>query len=318
MNGLKNKILNVDFVEYFSSFNIMILLETWVESKDKKEYYDIFCDYDLHWEWAKRNSIFGRAKGGILLGIKKGIKENVKLESESPFFDILLKTSLESVRIIPVYLSTSNWNDGLSKLKEYIERSYSSKIILVGDFNGRTGVEQVIDQDVVNGMVGLELCRKSNDRATNANGKQLGEFFNQMSFIILNGRFIGDYEGKFTFDGVMGKSVIDYGVATKPAIPLIKYFEIGNTVYSDHEPILMSIELKQQTGEAIKLLPKVKYLRSKQNQYNEDLSASIEKWSIEEVENVSSAQLVSEISRIGQKYMNAPQFKNNKKWYDKE
>lgn len=149
------------------------MLETWVESKDKNEYFKFFNEYGLHWEFAIRDNLFGRAKGGILVGIRKSIKDNVLVKNEVPFFDILIQTKFESVRLIPAYLSFSNWMANFNELQNYIEGKYSERIILVGDLNGRIGIMQDIDNDMVKGIEGLGKYRNSEDHVSNANGNKL-------------------------------------------------------------------------------------------------------------------------------------------------
>lgn len=83
---------------------------------------------------------------------------------------------------------------------------------------------QEIDDDIVEG---IEWLKRYRDLVSNANGTRLIEFFNEMS------RFSGDYEGKKTFDGVMGKSII---VTIIIIIDCIKEFEV-NSKYCNPEII---------------------------------------------------------------------------------
>jgi len=56
-------------------------------------------------------------------------------------------------------------------------------------------------------------CRKKKlDKVKNSQGEQLIELIRDKGWGILNGNKEGDEEEQWTFEGVMGSSVIDYAI----------------------------------------------------------------------------------------------------------
>jgi hypothetical protein len=59
---------------------------------------------------------------------------------------------------------------------------------------------------------------------------------------VLNGNKEGDEEGKWTYIGNRGETVIDYGIVDEEAWERVEEFRIGERVGSDHLPLEISIE----------------------------------------------------------------------------
>ena len=63
--------------------------------------------------------------------------------------------------------------------------------------------------------------------------------------VILNGRILGDSQGKYTSIQKQGCSVVDYFVVTKRIFSQVNYLKIGNfTEYSDHKPLSINMRCK--------------------------------------------------------------------------
>lgn len=143
----------------------------------------------------------------------------------------------------------THW-DSLSE--DVAEFSRSGNILIMGDFNARTGSQPEFDArelaeweqmaahtDVAAPpQVGQlrQLCtnlpqRRSKDRVTNAMGKRVLELCRTYGLTILNGRLPGDEEGAWTFYGPGGsRSVIDYMICS----PGLAFSATGNVMRGCH------------------------------------------------------------------------------------
>ena len=155
---------------------------------------------------------------------------------QSPFYQEQNKSALKCLEDI---LTQSN----------LIGRS----MILVGDFNSRTGTNldyieggncDVPELYEFNDILYDNVApRHSCDAVINVSGKELLHFCKSYNFIIINGRF-GDDKGigKFTFLNQNGCSVIDYYIVSKSFMNLVENFIVHDMPDSSHLPI--SIEIK--------------------------------------------------------------------------
>ena len=75
--GVKNK--DKEFWEYLKWYDIIGLTETWLEEKDWMNFKDVL---PKGWKWeymsTEREYVKGRAKGGIIFGVKNELKENME------------------------------------------------------------------------------------------------------------------------------------------------------------------------------------------------------------------------------------------------
>ena len=63
----------MEFFDFVQGFSVFILVETHVIEDEVNLFQNYFCDYNLKWIGAVRSHALGRAKEGMLLGIKKGV-----------------------------------------------------------------------------------------------------------------------------------------------------------------------------------------------------------------------------------------------------
>lgn len=128
-------------IEYIKGFDIIGLVETWITKEKKDKIQKILEEYNLETVEARKENIKGRAKGGILLGIRKGLAEaqkTIKETEEVLAIEVVIKRV--KTRIIITYMNENkerNWKD----IKEVIEEDERIGTIIGGDFNARIGEE---------------------------------------------------------------------------------------------------------------------------------------------------------------------------------
>ena len=115
-------------------------------------------------------------------------------------------------------------------------------VLLLGDFNARTGLLSDLQQDgdiysdtsYLNSNI--SRARKNFDGCINSSGQKLISLCKGNNLHILNGRKEGDSLGKFTFENVKGESsTVDYGIASYDLFDKISNFTVRPESYlSDH------------------------------------------------------------------------------------
>ena len=123
------------------------------------------------------------------------------------------------------------------------------KIILIGDFNSRTADKPdfiLNDSTKINNLDGhdllpenykpdTELHRINQDHTINIQGNNLLELCLSSRLRILNGRFLGDSLGYYTYMSNNGFSTVDYAIVSESLLPSVKFFKTGDFTYlSDH------------------------------------------------------------------------------------
>lgn len=293
------------------------MTETWVEKNKFNLFEKYFKNFKLSWIEANRTHTMGRAIGGMLIGIKK----EVNFIAYSEGTDIILKVEGNCIRIVSVYLNYSFWEKDFENLVQHLKNVYTDNLIVIGDFNARTRDRQIIEDEDARG---IGTVRKSEDREINNKGKEMLEMCNDLSLVILNGRSPGDEEGRITFIGGMGKSVIDYGLMSYKAIRFLKSFKIESQLHSDHLPVELNLEIEYKDGDSFgkKLLPKIKWTRSKQELYNDEIDRNISGWLVEgSYKSKGLADIVSMVSKVGSSNMgdqDKPKMMYREKWFDIE
>ena len=178
-----------------------------------------------------------------------------------------------------------------------IKDTYDLPIMLIGDFNGRTGVLNDIllqetndDTNIDNynypdildtfNSLNIPVQRTNKDSKTNNNGKKIIEMCKLTELCILNGRFGADKNvGKNTFDN---KTTIDYIICSPDLFSNIIDFsvDIFDRLLSDkHNPLNITINVdstntyKQKTintkNVTIPIVDKVKWNDGKEGDYED-------------------------------------------------
>jgi hypothetical protein len=102
--GIKNK--EIEFWKYLGEFDVVELVETWVEEKGW-ERLEKRMPREFEWkcQYAEKESKKGRAKGGIIMGVKKGLEEEngSGVKEERGFMERTVKRKQRKWRIVTIY-----------------------------------------------------------------------------------------------------------------------------------------------------------------------------------------------------------------------
>ncbi|CAG2210743.1 unnamed protein product [Mytilus edulis] len=148
----------------------------------------------------------------------------------------------------------------------------------MGDMNARTGKCpdfitgdscQINNFDAKNLIpnyyeVDTEISRNNQDNVTNVQGKSLLELCIASRLRILNGRFIGDSLGYYTYMSINGYSAVDYALISESLLSSVKYFKTDDFTYlSDHVQIQLTLNcnIKQTFDLKSHIEKKWKYLK---------------------------------------------------------
>lgn len=254
--GWGNKDGDPDLMNFFKDFELILLQETW-STRDIK-----INGFSSYTKPALKTNTKGRPKAGFCCMIKDNLGFEIKqLEKCLPLAQALLLTQKEdTLLLVNVYIPPSKNNsnsENWSQLTFYIEnltaKYPNASLIIAGDFNARVGTnnEQLCsklnwntDNDIAHA---LKIGRFSRDRVVNNEGLRLLELCNNFNLQIVNGSTKGDRSGEFTYFSPRGCSVIDYILVPYNIINSIMDLKIGTRTESDHQPLLLSINLKDET-----------------------------------------------------------------------
>ncbi|CAC5388661.1 unnamed protein product [Mytilus coruscus] len=143
----------------------------------------------------------------------------------------------------------------------------NGQIVLIGDLNARTGQRAdyiVNDSDHINNFDGFDLLpenyitdseikRNNQDTSVNTVGTKLLDLCLSSRLRLLNGRFLGDSLGYYTYMSSSGFSTVDYAVISESLLSSVKYFKTNDFTYlSDHVQITLymkcSINIDKEIG----------------------------------------------------------------------
>lgn len=189
----------------------------------------------------------GRAKGGFILGKKKGWSDKeskIMNMTEEGFIYSEIGGKDTDLSIISVY-NGERWSVIEEKLNKLIECREHRQIIIGGggDFNIRTG--ELGGIETAEG--GME--RKSTDKMIGRDGKRLINWIQEKGWYILNGAKDGEWEGEYTYVGARGSSIIDYVFVNENVYDKIRKFKVEDRIDSDHMPIVVSLRQKDDGGQ---------------------------------------------------------------------
>ncbi|KAJ3651306.1 hypothetical protein Zmor_017356 [Zophobas morio] len=167
--GLKKK--DNLFWDYVKNFDFVGLTETWILERDWNKLKDVLPkEFQWKLQGAKKEKRKGRAKGGIITGVKKDIKEIEEgaIEMEG-IVERKLTVNKKRWRIYTIY--SRRMRNTKQEIQEKIEESEEEVLLLEGDFNARIG-NRSREEDGEN-------TRKSKDKVENKDGKLLWELIEE-------------------------------------------------------------------------------------------------------------------------------------------
>lgn len=214
---------------------------------------------------ATKDKAAGRPSGGLaMLYDEKLVKNLAVVESNEVFQAFKITIDNENILLVNVYLRDVHYGTRLESLQEFLEQVTEideQQIVLIGgDFNGRVGLNNQLDEDLAEGT-GFCATRRSKDHKINKNGKELLGVMESMGMIILNGRAHSDYEGELTFVSQAGQSVIDHVWCNADGFRVLSDFQVRNLSWSDHQLIKVKLEVRCVKGVCEKKGNRVKTLR---------------------------------------------------------
>ena len=245
--GLQNK--DIDFWNYVGTMDVLAMTETWIDEKSGEKFYSkLPKEFKWEWEAAIKEKKKGRAKGGILIGVRKSLEEIVN-EDESGQSVLQRKILIndEIWRIVVGYRS-ENDKDMWGKIEKITEeKGDDARIIVGGDFNARTGENGSIEEEIEIGGK-----RKSKDKTINNEGKKLIQMTERAGLYLLNGNHEGDEEGEYTYIGGNGRTVIDYVMCNAQAREEVESLSVEERTESDHLPLVVRINSNREIDRATK------------------------------------------------------------------
>ena len=239
--------------------DIVFLQETHLEINDTS---DVFLSgYNVvHYCRQKRKNA-PRASGGISIFVKEQYRQKIKFLSQNNHERAWLHIPKENVdkqekdiyigsAYIPPEFSSFG-KDNTMRIWENFENdvdrfSEKGNVIICGDFNARSGtLSDLIVVDEIFQHYDLDNSpneRYSMDKKIDKSGRRLIEVCTENNLHILNGRTLGDLQGRYTSFQHQGCSVVDYFICSQSVLKNIMYMRVKNlTIHSDHCPLEVDI-----------------------------------------------------------------------------
>ena len=210
-----------------------------------------------------KNTVSRRGQAGVSVLIRDHHQNFVsRIHSDSPniiwcrldkqLLGLQADIFLAAVYLPPLQSQRKAGEDVISILEKEIHKySTQGQILLLGDFNARTGtLNDFIENDAddfltIHNTYNRDTdCPKRNntDYTINKVGREILRLCIGNRLRILNGRLTGDLDGKYTCYQTNGASTVDYALASEDLIKTILGFQVqALTTYSDHCPISLKL-----------------------------------------------------------------------------
>lgn len=257
ISGLKNKRGNREFFDFVNTFAAFVLIGTHVEENDIMLFENYFENFTLSWSSATRPNIFGRAKGGALVSVRKSQKgvSIVQINSSSV---IRFMSRGEAIHVLPCYLNCNNWEHDFCNLQDFLSGSSDLNPIVAGDFNVRIAGEQDFSDTPAINLHHFSHPRRSRDMVLNSRGRRFLEVLGVYGLVVLNGRAPGDADGAHIFISGGGASVCDLVCASLSTLAAIRDLRVLSRHFSDHMPMSLEAITEDETGPPHPRLPRLR------------------------------------------------------------
>ena len=231
---------------------------------------DVFDAYDIFCKPAIKLGKTVRASGGLVCLIRKCFSKFVKyMEFDNTNFcsfviDKRLFGTMKDILYICVYVPPEgspyyvhfDKDNGINSIEESLSKCLLALddvyVLLCGDLNSRTAdVSQTYNHEVssINEQYksfSPKVGRLSQDSVLNKFGKLLLDLCTAFGLSILNGVCKGDLQGRYTYIGETGCSVVDYFLISHELYSLLCdacELTVCEQIFSDHLPVVLKLHL---------------------------------------------------------------------------
>lgn len=271
-----NKLKDQAFLSEIDNYDIILLTETHIS----EEHHIILKGYS-YYPVCRGKSSNNRYYGGLGILIRNTIKKGVQLmkntsseyqwlQLRKDFFRVDKDIFLCLAYVLPSSsgFQTDSTMDGFEAIERDVNKyRHLGYVAMCGDFNARTGNQLdyiagdnsryiPVDDKYIED-IGIPF-RRSQDLKIDDRGKRLLDLCISARLRILNGRTLGDINGKFTCHRPVGSSVIDYFIISEELLTDVLYFhvhpfkgtlsdchcKISTTIMLPHIPILATAKTK--------------------------------------------------------------------------
>lgn len=243
-----NGFMNIsDVSDNIENWDILCISETWL-TLPPTFLPEWISKHQFNYSNAVREFKTGRPRGGLSIITKKSLLlKSIIFQNDYCLF-ILFKKFNQDIIIGLIYFSPS-LNDETCRLSLELAMDHVEKlnmccpIIIGGDLNERVGdlnqVDEVVMSECAANLYGM---RMSLDGKINSRGKLLIEFFEDHSFMLLNGRSRGDTPASYTYCGKRGNSTVDLIFCNFEYLQAVSDLYVYPLVtQSDHLPVVLSL-----------------------------------------------------------------------------
>lgn len=237
-------------MQFILNYKILNFCETWLTQEPNSTMGDLLNHYEMVFSSAQKDKQRGRASGGLITLIRKGLDFQV-INVSNLWIIIKVFIDEESLVVANVYIPPSY--DMHAALELFQDVMLSSEIqectylCTGGDWNARIGSSGCIDEMLADEL-GLNAERLSLDEASNSRGEVLTQVMESCGLLVLNGRADGDVPGHFTFVSKLGKSTVDLVWGNSEFCRAVETLVVSDALLtSDHLPVIVSTNLKMDT-----------------------------------------------------------------------
>ena len=279
--GSSRKLAMDEVKNLVGKFDIFCLQETWLTDTDS-----IAIDgYGIFRSDRKTNKKKNCGSGGVVTLFKNELSKGVsKIKSQNTdllwmklhknFFNLKTDIYLCNCYIPPQnsVVFQNNKETHFDILQNEIQLfGMKGDIIMIGDFNSRTGeIQENITDNLEDDRLHINTRNNTNlryneDKTVNQFGKQLIAIIEEAQMIILNGRTLGDGRGSKTCHKYNGSSTVDYMIVSTSLIDNIITFRVLEPDwFTDHSPISCLLKLRKSwtssQNEQINMTPITKFI----------------------------------------------------------